>query len=99
MFPYRVFKGFTLLCGTLNYVENRNITFHLPAELVRQAKIYAAEHDTSVNSLVKELLQEKLSREGRSLTAAARLLALAEEGPYFCADLGSIKREDLYERS
>ena len=80
-------------------MDSRNITFHLPVELVRQAKIYAAEHDTSVNSLVKELLQEKLSREARARTAAARLLALAQEGPYFSGDLRLIKREDLYERS
>jgi len=29
-------------------------TFSLPADLVRQAKIYAAEHDTTVNTLVRK---------------------------------------------
>lgn len=79
-------------------MEHRNITFSLPSDLVRQAKVYAAENDTTVNSLVRELLQEKLTREGRTRAAAERLLALAEQGPYFSADPGSIRREDLHER-
>jgi plasmid stability protein len=79
-------------------VESRNITFHLPADLIRQAKVYAAEHDTTVNALVRELLQEKLSSEERARAAAQRLLELAERGPHFTTDPGSIRREDLYER-
>jgi hypothetical protein len=79
-------------------VETRNITFSLPADLVRQAKVYAAQHDTTINTLVRELLQEKLTREGRARAAADRLLALAERGPYFAIDPGSIQREELHER-
>ena len=79
-------------------MELRNITFSLPAELVRQAKVYAAEHDTTVNALVRELLQEALMRQGRARVAAVRLLALADRGPYFTTDPGSIRREELYER-
>jgi hypothetical protein len=79
-------------------VESRNITFSLPADLVRRAKIYAAEHDTTINSLVRELLQEKLRREGRARAAADRLLAIADRGPYFTADPGSVSREELHER-
>ncbi len=54
----------------------RNITFRLPADLVREAKIYAAELDTTVNALVRELLQETINRGGRVPAAADRLLAL-----------------------
>ena len=79
-------------------MDRRNITFNLPADLVRQAKVYAAEHDTTINSLIRELLQEKLSREGRTRNAVDRLLALAELGPYFSADPSSIRRDDLHER-
>jgi plasmid stability protein len=74
------------------------MTFSLPADLVRQAKIYAAEHDTTVNSLVRELLQEKLTREGRARAAAERVLQLAECGPYSAVDPSSIRREELHER-
>jgi plasmid stability protein len=79
-------------------VELRNITFSLPADLVRQAKVYAAQHDMTVNGLVRELLQEALAREGRARAAADRLLALADQGPYFTTDPSSIRREELYER-
>jgi plasmid stability protein len=79
-------------------VENRNITFSLPTDLVRQAKVYAAEHDTTINSLVRELLEEKLTREGRVRAAAERILQIAERGPYSAVDPSSIRREELYER-
>jgi len=79
-------------------VENRNITLSLPADLIRQAKVHAAEHDTTINTLVRELLHEALSRENRTRAAASRLLALARRGPYFTVDPGSIPREKLHER-
>jgi plasmid stability protein len=88
----------TSTCGTLLYVENRNITFSLPVDLVRRAKVYAAEHDTTINSLVRELLQDALTGEGRVRAAADRLLTLADQGPYFTTDPGSIHRDELYER-
>lgn len=89
--------GYTQLCVTLFHVSSRNITFHLPEDLLRAAKVYAAEHETSVNSLVRELLQEKLGAD-RTRAAATRLLAIVERGPYFNADPGSIRREELHER-
>lgn len=79
-------------------MEVRNITLSLPVDLVRRAKVYAAENDTTINTLVRELLQEALIREGRARAAANRLLALADQGPYFATDPGSIRREELYER-
>lgn len=79
-------------------MEIRNITLSLPVDLIRQAKVYAAEHDTTINALVRELLQEALVREARARVAADRLLALADQGPYFTTDPGSIRREELYER-
>ena len=80
------------------FVQTRNITFSLPAEIIRQAKIYAAEHDTTINALVRELLQETVGGDSRARSAAGRLLALADRGPYFTGDPGAIRREDLHER-
>lgn len=91
-------KLYTLICVTLIYVNTRNITFSLSDYLIRQAKIYAAEHDTTVNAIVRELLEEKLNREAKARAAAGRLLALADHGPYFTGEPGAIRREDLYER-
>ena len=79
-------------------VETRNITFSLPADLIRRAKVYAARHDTTVNALVRELLTDVLMRQSRTRAATERLLALADGGPYSKADPGSIRREDLHER-
>jgi plasmid stability protein len=79
-------------------VNSRNITLNLPVDLIRQAKIYAAEHDTTVNALVRELLQDKISAEARAKAAVQRFLQLAERGPYSSVDPGSIRREELYER-
>ena len=76
----------------------RNITFSLPAELIRTAKVYAAEHDTTVNTLVRELLDDKVNAEDRARAAAERVLEIAKRGPYSSVDPGSIRREDLYER-
>ena len=79
-------------------MATRNLTLSLPEDLIRSAKVYAAGHDTSINNLVKALLEEKLARESRALDAADRLLALAEQGPWFDTDPGTIKRDDIYER-
>ena len=79
-------------------VLNRNITLALPTDLIKRVKIHAAEHDTSVNTFVKELLQEAMSRGGRTREAADRLLALADQGLSFKADRQSMHREDIYER-
>ncbi|MDR3202233.1 MAG: BrnA antitoxin family protein [Bifidobacteriaceae bacterium] len=37
-------------------MSTKNITLSLPADLVRQAKVLAAQRDTSVSGLVAELL-------------------------------------------
>jgi len=65
---------------------------------MRQAKIYAAQHDTTVNALIRDLLQEKIFAEARARSATRRFLRLAEQGPYASIDPSSIRREDLYER-
>jgi plasmid stability protein len=79
-------------------IPKRNITFSLPADLLRKAKIYAAEHDTTVNGIVRELLEDVLSRKDREGAAFERLLKLARSGPHSAVDPGSIQREELYER-
>jgi len=79
-------------------VAARNITFKLPADLLKKAKVYAAQHDTTVNSLVRELLEEKLSSDEKIRAAARRILAIAAGGPYFSADLRSFTRDSYHER-
>ncbi|MGO3797192.1 MAG: DUF6364 family protein [Pauljensenia sp.] len=39
-------------------MSNRNMTITLPEDLVRRAKVLAAQRDTSVSALVRDLLTE-----------------------------------------
>lgn len=79
-------------------MEKRRITLSLPADLVKQAKVYAAERDTTVEALIRELLHETLTRNDRVRAAGERLLALADRGPFFTADPRSFSREEVHER-
>ena len=79
-------------------METKNITITLPAELVRAARVFAAERDTSLNALLREMLQERLNKEGRMRAAIERMLKVAEDGPWSHVDPGSVRREELYER-
>jgi predicted transcriptional regulator len=76
----------------------RNITITLPTDLVRAARIFAAERDTTLNALLREMLQDRLDREGRMRAAVNRMLDIAEHGPLSDVDPGSFRREELYER-
>ena len=77
----------------------RNITITLPAGLVRAARVFAAEHDTTLNALLREMLQDRLNREGRTRAAVEQMLDIAENGPWSQVDPGSFRREERYERS
>ena len=87
----RYIMCYNCLCG------KRNITFNFPQSW-SGGEVYAAEHDTTINAMVRDLLQEALSRESRARAAADQVLRLADRGPYFTADPGTIRREELHER-
>jgi plasmid stability protein len=78
-------------------VANRNLTLNLPAELVKTAKIYAAQHDTTVNALVRQLLENAVSGEHRERAAIERFLDIARQ-VRTKTDPGKIRREELHER-
>lgn len=44
-------------------MANRNVTLSLPEEVFRRAKVFAAEHDTSVSALVADLLMTRVDVE------------------------------------
>jgi plasmid stability protein len=78
--------------------KTKNLTLHLPADLIRRAKVYAAQNDTTINSVVRELLEQRVSREDRMRLAADRILAIADHGPLTSEDPGLISRDAIYER-
>jgi hypothetical protein len=86
------------LRATLIYVANRNITLSLPVELIKKAKIHAAEHEMSMNALIKALLEEKLDDRDQARLAAEWLIERSKRGPYFSVDPSKISREELHER-
>jgi len=70
--------------------EPRNITFHLPADLIRRAKVVAAKRHTSLNTLVREALvqivdgptsTEKLENAWSQLRRTGYLICMQCMGP------------------
>lgn len=79
-------------------MSTRKVTLSLPTEPIRQVN-HAAQHDTTVHAFDRGLLQDALSREGRTREAVDGLPALAEQGLSFDADPRSFRRNDIYVRS
>lgn len=74
----------------------RNITFRLPADLVRQARILAARRDLSLNALVREALEDLVKGGDRCRNAGERLLRKTETGLYEISP-GFWNRASLYD--
>ena len=74
----------------------KNITLAIEEEILRQARRYAAEHDTTVNSLVRDYLSSLVDFEDRAAKAREELVELARESE---ARMGNWKwnREEIYE--
>ena len=79
--------------------QKQNITLALPKRLVRRAKVLAAERETSISAILRELLEEFLRREDDYARAMHDELARMSRG----VDLGSkgsiaASRDALHER-
>jgi hypothetical protein len=77
----------------------RNITLSLPADMLRRAKILAVNRGTSLSGLLRELLDELLSREQGYSRARRRNVNRLRAG----TDLGTggrihWTRQELHER-
>jgi Arc/MetJ-type ribon-helix-helix transcriptional regulator len=75
----------------------RNLTLSLPEDLVRDAKVYAAERDLSLSALVRETLESVVTSRDRRREAVKRLLDLAKK-PLYSIPPGSWNRDELHER-
>ena len=84
------------MCVTLINVASRNITFSLPEELLRKAKILAAQRDISLNALVRETLENTVSGRDRARRAGARLLRQTKS-PLYDFVPGTWDRASLHE--
>ncbi len=80
-------------------MANQNITLSLPEEDIREARILAASHGTSVSKLLARMLRELVERETGYADARERSLARLREG----MDLGTgghigWSRDSVHER-
>jgi hypothetical protein len=80
-------------------MEKQNITLALARDILKRVKIMAAERDSSVSSLMEQLLIEQLTQHEGYNRAHHRQKARMEQG----LDLGtggtrSWTREELHER-
>ena len=75
----------------------KNITLSIDDKLLKDVRKYAAEHDTSVNAIVREKLAEVVAPKQRVADALKRMEAIADKAGM---EVGPItwKRDDLYER-
>ena len=80
-------------------MQHRNLTLRLDADLYKQVKVIAAQHDTSISALVSRKLTELVEEETGYAEARAAALELLTTG----LDLGTygqidVPRDELHER-
>lgn len=61
-------------------MKTRNVTLSLPEDLVRRAKVVAAQRDTSISRLLTEALEAIVAREEGYAQAQRRHLAVLQRG-------------------
>ena len=75
----------------------KNITLAIDEKLLKEVRKYAAEHDTTVNAIVREKLAEVVAPKKRMADAVERMRKIADEGGM---TVGPIiwTRDDVHER-
>lgn len=74
-----------------------NVTVKIDDDLARAAKVYAAQHGTSLSRLVSEELERLVRRERVFETAKARALKRLEDAPALGWDK-PLHRDDVHAR-
>lgn len=75
----------------------RNITLAIDEKVLAVVRRYSAEHNRSVNSLVREYLTDIAKREDRARQARKNIRILSENSTAKRGS-GTWSRDDLYER-
>ena len=78
-------------------MRNRNMTITLPEDLVRRAKVLAAQRDTSVSALVRDLLTEATGAD-QSEDRWAQEEALMRQGDLLRIGEVTWTRDELHQR-
>ena len=88
------------MCSTLKYVKlikKRNLTLNLPADLIREAKVRAAERNMSLNAWIQEAIDHTM-RFKRSYIASGQKILEAAENRVLKMPKKKMARAELYER-
>lgn len=75
----------------------KNVTITLEEDVARWARVWAAEHDTSVSRILGETLKEKMQKEGSYLRSQASYFS-RQAKPLKSQSETYPKRDELYER-
>lgn len=74
----------------------KNLTIALDDQLIKRARLYAAERGTTLNVLLRQLLEEEVG-DRVNLTANETFRLMDEAGPQ--PTPGKWSREDVYDRT
>lgn len=74
----------------------KNVTIALPEDVARWARVHAAEHDTSLSAMLRQMLEDRMNEE-LGYAAAMRSFLTHERRPLKTAGTYP-KREELYDR-
>lgn len=78
-------------------MSQRNLTLRLDRELIKKAKILAAQQDTSISALLTRYLEEILKQEESYQIAERKAVALLDQG-FSLGGAIPATREDWHER-
>jgi hypothetical protein len=78
---------------------HKNVTLSLPEPVLRRFRVFAAEHNQSMTSLMTRAIEKLMERDDEYDKATRRLIERMRNAPSLGTN-GTIpwKREDLYDR-
>jgi len=80
-------------------MEKQNITLALPKDLLRRAKVMAAEQGSSISAIMEELLQDRLSlHEGYEKARQRQSVTLTRGLDMGTKGQATWRRDQLHER-
>jgi hypothetical protein len=91
-------QDITYTSDTLDHMSTRNLTLSMPEELVRRAKVLAAQRDMSLSGLVAQLLGQALGDSRSDDEVAAEELRLMRDGAGYRVGDATWSRDSLHER-
>jgi hypothetical protein len=79
-------------------METQNITLAMPKDILHKVELLATERQTSLSSLLTQMIVDVVNKQDRYRVALDRQIAWLEQG--FDLGTGAIawQREDLYDR-